>query len=140
MKIKNLLLLLILLLTTSIYSQKLDKYDLLLKKIMIKEQSDIMIKQMVDAYAKQKPNVPIKVWQHIKEMPFSNSFLVDVKKLFKENYTAKEVDVLISTLDKYGVNVYKPKPEITQKMYDIGNKFGKNVGNQIAIKLKALGY
>jgi hypothetical protein len=138
--LKALMLALTILLATNIYSQKLDKYDLLINKIKIREQSDVMIAQMVDAYAKQKPNVPLKVWQEIKKTPFSNSFLADVKKLFKENYTIKEVDILISTIDKYGANVYEPKPEITQKMYDLGKVFGKSVGNQIVVKLKSLGY
>ncbi len=137
---KNLFLILILLFSMNIYSQKMDKYDLLINKIQVREQSDMMIKQIVDAYAKQKSNIPITVWEEIKKMKLNATFIVDIKNLFKRNYTVKEVDALIATIDKYGVNAYKPKPEVTQKMYDIGKVFGKEIGNQIRAKLSSLGY
>lgn len=127
------------LLSNLLYSQT-DKYDLLLNRMNIKKQSELMVDQMIDAYAKQKPNVSPSVWNELKNQKLSSSYLLEIKKIFKENYTPKEVDNLITTIDKYGINAYTPKPEITQKMYDVGKQFGKNLGNQILIKLKSLGY
>jgi|GEM_PF-6001162 len=132
--------LIIIMFSLNIYSQKMDKYDLLINEIKLKEQSESMVNQMIDTYKKQRPDIPLYVWQELKKQKLNGDYIIAVKNIFKENYTSKEVDNLITTIDKYGINAYTPKPEITQKMYDVGKQFGKNLGNQILIKLKSLGY
>ncbi|TGD56846.1 DUF2059 domain-containing protein [Flavobacterium humi] len=108
--------------------------------MQIKQQSEMMVNSMIDAYAKQKPNIPAAVWQDIKKLHFNDVYLKEVKKVFQENYTEAEVKDLMATVDKYGINAYKPKPAITEKLYEVGKNFGKSVGIQIQNRLKKLGY
>lgn len=128
------------LLTMGINSHSQSKYDELIIKTEIIKQSEMMLDQMLLYYAKQKPTVPNNIWGKVKNSLKYNSFTTKVKNIFEKHYTQDEVNEFIETIDKYGLKAYKPKPVVTEAMYNLGKEFGKDLGVQINSKLKDLGY
>lgn len=122
--------------TSFIYSQ--DVYDILLDKIEITSQSKMMVEQVVSYYAKQKPNVTLEEWEKVKSKIDYSTFISSVKNVFKTYYTIEDAKTLIQTIEEYGINAYKPKPEVTKAMYVLGKGFGVQIGEQINAKLKDL--
>lgn len=120
------------------YSQ--STYNTLIEKIEISNQSKVMVGQMVDYFSKQYPNVPKEQWETIKDEIDYTDFISEIKTMLTKHYTIEEANDLIETIDAYGIKSYRPKPEVTAAMYDLGKKFGVNVGNQIRTKLKKFGY
>lgn len=120
------------------YSQ--SPYDVLLEKLEVNKQSKMMVGKMIDYFAKQRPNVSTTQWETIRIGIDYSGFSQDVKKIIEQYYTLEEVSNLIRMIDSYGIKAYKPKPEITEKMYVLGKGFGADIGKQINAKLKELGY
>ncbi|WP_291131250.1 hypothetical protein [Flavobacterium sp. UBA7682] len=123
----------------NIYSQNSDKYDILLEKLKIREQTDIILNQITDDMAKQKPVVPVEIWKNVK-VNLSATYLSELKMVFKENYTMNEINDLVISIDRYGLHAYKPKPEVTKKIYEIGKRFGSSLRREIQKELSSLGY
>lgn len=117
-----------------------SKYDELLAKTEMVKQSEMIVEQMLEYYAKQRPTIPNNVWKEVKDDIKYTSFVPEVKEVFEKYYTLEEVTILIEMIDNYGLKAYKPKPEVTQELYIIGKDLGKDIGNQINIKLKQFGY
>ncbi len=115
-------------------------YDALIEKTQTVAQSQVMISQILSYYAKQRPDVPQKVWQEIQSEINYQSFVTEVKEIYRQYYTETEAQEIIDTIDQYGINAVTYKPEITEAMYELGRKFGKQIGEHVKEKLKELGY
>jgi len=115
-------------------------YDELIDKTQMVEQSQVMISQMLSMFAERIPDVPDKVWEEIQSEIDYQSFVDEIKNIFKKNYTEDEARELINTIDQNGINAITYKPEVTEAMYELGKKFGGNLGLYIRKRLKELGY
>lgn len=102
------------------------------------------IKQMFVMIKQQKSNVPANVWTEL-EKEFSSVSLNDLLDMFTPVYQKylTEAD-LLKIIEFYqtptGKKFAEKTPFLTQESMQVGQEWGRKIGQQLTEKLKAKGY
>lgn len=102
-----------------------------------KESTELMVKQIIDIYQKQYPNVSFMTWREIESSINYKSYYSKIKQIYSSNYTDTEIKELIKlynpkTMDKYTAKTKK----IEQQLYNTGKEFGKELSQLITSKIR----
>ncbi len=132
---KTIILSIALLATTALTAQ--DKYDLLMQKTGVINETKTFVNNYIDKLASESNGVNTAQWATIKTKIDYSAYFISIKSVLMEHYTIAEVDEIFATNDMVspindtGKFIYKPKPEVTEKMYKMGRAFGKMINTQI---------
>ena len=134
-QLKTLLLLLILTISSSLYSQ--DKYDQFMMKMDVENEIKTMVNNYIDQLARRSDSINENQWEGIKSKIDYSAYFLGIKSVLMNNYTVEEIDDIfaandmVSSINDTGKFIYKPKPEVTEQMYKISKTFGKLLNVQI---------
>ncbi|GAB1309701.1 hypothetical protein KH5_23840 [Urechidicola sp. KH5] len=123
------------------YSQ--DKYDIFIEKMGVENDVKAFVNNYIDQLASQSTNISTAQWEEYKSKIDYSPYLIGIKAILKDIYTITEIDDLltkndvISPINDTGEFIFKPKPEVTERMYKISRTFGKLVNVQLKKMIEA---
>lgn len=130
------------------FAQSNDSYKSTLRKMLQTAGTEAtfstMVKQMFTMFKQQKSNVPESTWIEI-EKEFSQTSLDDLVNMFapiyQKHFTEADLRKLIEFYQSpIGRKLAEKTPLITQESMQVGQEWGKKLGEQFHEKLKAKGY
>lgn len=139
---KKTLIFILLLGTTALTAQ--DKYDLLMHKMGIITETKTFVNNYIDKLASESNGVNAAQWATIKTKIDYSAYFISIKSVLMEHYTTTEIDDIfaaddmVSPINDTGKFIYKPKPEVTEKIYKMGRAFGKIVNTRIKTLIQEL--
>ncbi|WP_303315434.1 hypothetical protein Q4Q34_15215 [Flavivirga abyssicola] len=132
---KTMLIAIMILLTTTISAQ--DKYDQLMQKMEIESQIKEFINNYIDKLASESNGVSVSKWQTIKSKINYSTYLISIKSILQEHYPLNEIDNIfkandmVASVNDTGKFIYKPKPIVREKMYQLSRQYGKTLNEKI---------
>lgn len=135
--ILNKLSIMLLVLFSSFQLNSNSNIEKLLEVNKTKESTELMVKQILDIYQKQYPNVSFMTWGGIESNINYKGYYSKIKQIYSSNYTDAEIKELIKlynpkTMDKYTAKTKK----IEQQLYNTGKEFGKELSQLITSKIR----
>lgn len=109
-----------------------------------KESMEQTIPMMIEQFKQMRPDIPEKIWSGLqKEMKGEglNDLIERMIPMYKKHFTHAEVKELVTFYKSpIGTKLAKKTPIMTQESYGIGQEWGKQLGQKMAVKLKKQGY
>lgn len=131
---KKIILIFALLSSTFVVAQ--DKYDLLMLKMGVINDTKTFVNNYIDRLASESNGINTAQWATIKNEIDYSAYFISVKSILTEHYTTSEIDEIfasndmIAPINDTGKFIYKPKPEVREKLYKMSRAFGKMVNTQ----------
>lgn len=100
-----------------------------------------VMKQMIDSYRTSMPKVPQKFWDDFMKEADPQQLVELIVPIYDKYLTDEDVKNLIQFYQSpLGKKVIQVLPQITQQSMQAGQKWGAEIGQKVADKLKAEGY
>jgi hypothetical protein len=100
-----------------------------------------VMNNMISAFKTKLPNVPVEFWDEISKEVNPEGLIELVAPIYAKYYTNDE---LLQLLEFYksplGKKVIANMPLITQDSYQIGEEWGRKIGERVERRLKEKGY
>lgn len=140
---KKIFLLPLLILSMTAFAQKTSKQQdiqRLLTALLIKPTMQNMVSKGIEYFKKQKPLVPLQVWDNIKTTIDYTPYMTMVAVIFDSNYSQPEIKNLISQTDADKSKIPQFQNTVQKQLYNAGSEFGKNFAELLKNTLKSKGY
>ncbi len=103
-----------------------------------------MITGMFDMYKRQKSDVPTEFWNEL-EAEFLDSSIKDLNKLlipiYHKHFTIEDLKIVVDFYkSETGQKFVSKTPFIMQEAMEIGEQWGKGIGEKVMKKLENKGY
>jgi hypothetical protein len=128
----------------SIYSQtesKDEKIRTLLELTGSAKLGVQIAKTLIPSFQKAYPDVNLSFWDEVEKDINSDSLINLIIPIYSKYYTEDDIDQLITFYKSpIGKKVTESLPQITQESMLAGQNWGRQIGEQVVLKLQAKGY
>lgn len=99
------------------------------------------MKQLTQIYSQMLPNVPQKFWEEFAKEVDANSLIELIVPIYDKHFTHEDVKGLIEFYQTpVGKKLIAVQPLLTQESQQAGEKWGMEIGQKVAERLKEEGY
>lgn len=96
-----------------------------------------MLDQMIVAFQKNSTKVPEEFWTNFRKEIDMNGFLLKIIPIYDKHYTEADLDGLIAFYQSdVGKKVTATLPAIMQESMEMGQAWGREIGEKVIKKLK----
>jgi hypothetical protein len=100
-----------------------------------------VMNQMMDSYEKAFPKVPHEFWEEFKKEVRAEDLVEMILPVYTSHFTSEEMQELINFYDTaIGKKYIKLMPEIMRESMEVGQAWGKEIGEKVRAKMEKKGY